>query len=131
MGRNLAELKIATFSFFYVGRPRLFKQCLPLCVSVCIMERHHTGQEEKLIEVTMGMNGVEVSHQPRAQPRQRRSYSKRLVALASMLLLVIILLAGFVAYLVIFTPSCNLVSNTSLHLQRLPSMVIVSDVSVC
>lgn len=95
------------------------------------MEHHHTGQEEKLIEGTMEMNGVEVSHQSRAQPRQRRSYFKCLVTLASLLLLVIVLLVGLVVYFVILAPSCNLVSNTSLHLQRFLSMVIVSDVSVC
>lgn len=91
---------------------------------------HHTGQVDKLIEVTREMNGVEVSHQSRAQPRQRRSYLKFLVALVSLLLLVIVLLTGLVVYLVIFSPLCNLVSNASLHLQRLLSTVIVSDVLI-
>lgn len=71
------------------------------------MENHRTGQEEKLMEVTVGMNGVAVSHLSRAQPR--RSRSSCLLALAT--LLAIALAAALVLYFFVFAPQHNQVRN--------------------
>lgn len=104
-------LKIPIFIFCCVGRPGLFKCHFTGSIAVCIMENHHTGQEETLMEVTMGMNGVALSHLPRA--RRRRSCFQCLLALAA--LLVIGLMAAVMVYFFIFAPQCNPVRNSSLH----------------
>lgn len=73
------------------------------------MERHQAGQEDRLMEVQIGM---EVVRQPRASPVNRHACLKCMVALATAMGLVIVaLVAGFVLQYFVFAPSCNQVRN--------------------
>lgn len=118
---GVAWLKIPIFIFCCVGRPGLFKCHSTGSIAVCMMENHHTGQEETLMEVTMGMNGVALSHLPRAR-RRRSSFNKCLLALAA--LLVIGLVAAVMVYFFFFAPQCNPVRNSAVFYQPLVCLCV-------
>lgn len=101
-------MRIAIFMFCCVGRLGLFKCPSAGMIPVCTMENNRTGQEETLMEVTVGMA---VSNLSRAQPG--RSCFSRLLALLT--LLAIALSAALMLYFFIFAPQHNQVRNVCLR----------------
>ncbi|KAG7513395.1 hypothetical protein JOB18_006816 [Solea senegalensis] len=72
------------------------------------MDRHQTGQEEKLVEVKMEMDNLEVDHQPRASTVSFRACFKCMVALATVMgLVIVILVAGFILHYFVYMPSSS------------------------
>lgn len=122
-------LKIPIFIFCCVGRPGLFKCHSTGSIAVCMMENHHTGQEATLMEVTMGMNGVALSHLPRARPS---CFNKCLIASAA--LLVIGLVAAVMGYFFFFAPQCHPVRISAVFYQPLVCLcvcVLIIMLSAC
>lgn len=111
-GCGLAQESI--FHFLVCGSPGLFKCCSPVSITVCIMDNHHTGQEETLMEVKLGMNGVALSRLSRTQPRRSSSFKCVLVS-ATLLTLAISLVVAIMVALFILLPQCNLVRKVSLQ----------------
>ena len=101
------------FSFFCVWEDLAYLRVFPLWVSVCMMNDHRSGPEETLMEVTVGMNGVALSHLSRAHPRW--SSFQCLLASAAMLALAIGLVAAHMVYFYHVSPRCNPVSSGWVH----------------
>lgn len=129
-GRDLAEERC--FHFCCVGRPGLFKCPSTVSITVGIMEDQRTGQEETLMEVTVGVKGVALT--PRARAHSSRGCFKCLLALAALLVLAISVAAALLVYLFIFAPRCNHVRATCAPAPPLPpccALAAMRGLGVC